>query len=271
MRGSSGSAGFGCCGFVPATGPRHRRGNGGLPIRCRHDRGEGLIAGDGVARCGFAAGRARIVARAGVAQKMPAARSVRIACAPRPAGRCHDNAIHRTRRQAKLAAGAKRRDDGMHAFGSADNRIHGTGLDAKRAADAPRFIDARIQERTRLAERGVERQQSPPGNGGEQCNDRRATWRTTIDRFSGCDRFGVRPASRMTAAAALRLRQRVIDTIDKLRLGSKRAVHHRILARRAGVRSDRKGLVLARDIAVNGRFVVSGYITHVSSGDLNDR
>ena len=54
----------------------------------------------------------------------------------------HRNAIHGAGRQAQLASGAAVGNDGVHQLRRADDRVGRTRLNAKRAADARRFIDA---------------------------------------------------------------------------------------------------------------------------------
>src|SRR5690606_29675870 len=53
----------------------------------------------------------------------------------------HADAVDRAGCNAEVATRAQVRNDGMHQLGSADDGIDRTGLDARGAADADRFVD----------------------------------------------------------------------------------------------------------------------------------
>src|SRR5690348_16816502 len=104
----------------------------------------------------------------------------------------------------------------MHALLRADDRVDGARGDAKRTADARRFVDARDAQRTRHAARGVERW----GRASEQARERiergASAWRAAVDvRVTGGNRRCIRATPLVPAAAALRLRQQLVDAIGK--------------------------------------------------------
>ena len=61
----------------------------------------------------------------------------------------HDNAIHRARGDAQLAAGTLRGNNGMHLFSRTEDRIYWAGLDAERTADTG-ILDDHRDSRFRL-------------------------------------------------------------------------------------------------------------------------
>ena len=100
----------------------------------------------------------------------------------------------------------------MHQPGGADNGIDRAGLNAERAADAVRLVDdgdfkGPVGAAFRIQRECIAIEQS--GEFGDPgCPARRAA----IDRrFAAGNRFGVGPASRITALGALGLGKQVVD------------------------------------------------------------
>jgi len=100
----------------------------------------------------------------------------------------------------------------------AQYRINGTGLQARRATDTDIFCDGGDLRRLRLAEGRIRGQRLLI----EQLTDREyrgfAAGCAPVDRrLAGYDRFGIRPAARISALAALRLGQQSVDPLDGTR------------------------------------------------------
>ncbi len=99
----------------------------------------------------------------------------------------------------------------------ADDRVHGTGLDAQRATDARRFVDAGDEQRPRHSARRVERWCVATHELRESRDRRIAAGRTAVDAGSAIgDRLRVRTTARVAATRALRLRQQVVDAIGQI-------------------------------------------------------
>src|SRR6185312_17190152 len=87
--------------------------------------------------------------------------------------------------------------------------------DAFGAADAHVFVDHGDARRCFDAAFGIERQRRTAGDPRQHAHAFLAARRTTIDRrLAARDRFGIRPASGITTAGALGLRQDAIDAVD---------------------------------------------------------
>ena len=111
------------------------------------------------------------------------------------------------------------REHAVHPLWRADDRVDGACADAQRATDARAFVDVRDSQRTREPPRGIEaggiaiehsrercERASPPG--GQRLMS--AAPRRSLPRTAGI---------RVTAARALRLRQQVVDPVDKVGRG----------------------------------------------------
>jgi hypothetical protein len=121
-------------------------------------------------------------------------------------GHQHDT-IHRTRRQAQLAAGAFIGDDRVHQLARAENGIHRTGIDALAAADAKGFVYHGTRPRFVIAVSRVQRFDREMQQRGQRPQGDITARRTLIDiGGAGGERFGVGAATRVTALGALRLR-----------------------------------------------------------------
>jgi hypothetical protein len=136
----------------------------------------------------------------------------RVVGSPDAVGRPHDDAIDGAHRQAKLASGTAIAKDGMHELGRADDGVDRTGGNAQRATDACGLVDARDRRRRFGPACGIQGDARAAENLGKHRDGRISTRRASIDRRgSGSDGLCVGPASRITAAAALRLRKHGID------------------------------------------------------------
>ena len=103
-----------------------------------------------------------------------------------PASPCrhHVDAVDRTGRHAQITAGAPVGQHRVHALVGADDGVHRTGLDAERAADAMRLVDARHQQRAGLAARQVQRQDGLLQQHGQRGDAFIAAGRAAVD--GGC-------------------------------------------------------------------------------------
>src|SRR6185436_13678403 len=75
----------------------------------------------------------------------------------------HHDAVHRAGRDAQLAAGAQRRDHGVHQARRANDRVDRTGRQAPGTADAAFLVDVRHRGCGFLAGLLIERQYRAPG------------------------------------------------------------------------------------------------------------
>ncbi len=172
-----------------------------------------------------------------------AARS-RILRAPRATRGNHGDAVDGAGRQAKVAAGAQRRQHRVHAFRRADDRVDGTGVDAQRAADAQVLVDASDAQPPGFAARPVECAGRASGERRERRDQCIPAGRAAIDRFASGHRLGIGPAAIVPAAPALRLRERIVETVGEGRermqshAGNSRALDHRRSIGRGGSRPD---------------------------------
>ncbi len=103
----------------------------------------------------------------------------------------------------------------MHVLAAADDRVDGTGLNAFGAADAIGLGDHGDQRGLLRSASAVVRQ----GRHAKQTRKRTracvtAGWTAIDRRKTGRKRFRIRPASRKSALAALRLWQQAIDPLD---------------------------------------------------------
>ena len=129
-------------------------------------------------------------------------------------GHQHDT-IHRTRRQAQLAAGAFMGNDRVHQLARAEYGIHRTDIDALAAADAKGFVYHGARPRFVLAVSRVQRFRREMQQRGQRLKSDIAARRTLVDiGGAGGERFGVGAATRVTALGTLRLRQPRIDLVN---------------------------------------------------------
>jgi hypothetical protein len=129
----------------------------------------------------------------------------------------HRDTVDRTWRHTELAARAFIRNHGMHLFCRAKNRVHRTGLNAFRAADAEIFVDQRTQRRCMLAAAGIQRFRRASKDSRKRHNRVWPARRATVDiRLIARDRVGVRATSSKPAAPALRLRQQRVEALGQI-------------------------------------------------------
>src|SRR6185437_2250586 len=132
------------------------------------------------------------------------------------ARRDHRKAIDGTGRNAEFATRAQVRDHGVHQLAGADDRVHGTGLDALGAADARVLVDHGDARWYFDAVFRIEWQHRLAGNPRQYPYAFRPARRTAVDRrFAARDGFRVRSAGRIAATRALRLWQGGIDPVDQ--------------------------------------------------------
>src|SRR6185437_9930287 len=132
------------------------------------------------------------------------------------ARRDHRKAIDGTGRNAEFATRAQVRDHGVHQLAGADDRVHGTGLDALGAADARVLVDHGDARWYFDAVFRIEWQHRLAGNPRQYPYAFRPARRTAVDRrFAARDGFRVRSAGRIAATRALRLWQGGIDSLDQ--------------------------------------------------------
>ena len=126
------------------------------------------------------------------------------------------DAVNRTGRNAQVATSAPVGQHGMHVLVGADDGVDRTGLDAQRAADAVRLVDAGHQQRTGLAAAQVERQGGRLQQGGERGDAFVAARRAAVDGgVAGGDGIGIGPAAVIAALGALRLGQQGVDAVGE--------------------------------------------------------
>ena len=125
----------------------------------------------------------------------------------------HANAFHGAGREAKFATRTLLADDGVHLFGSANNRVDRAGLNTEGAANAGVFIDDgnllgffyRIERLDFLAQQV-----------GKPLHPLHATGGAEVDiAFAFCDGFCVRLAPWVTALPTLCLRENRLDFFDQ--------------------------------------------------------
>jgi hypothetical protein len=108
-------------------------------------------------------------------------------------------------------------DHGVHSPGRTEDAIDRAGLDAQRAADARAFVDQREPQRPFGAVRGVQCKQRAAANAGESGNAFGTSRRAAVDAgLAGRDRLRIAAAIGVAAARALRLRQRVVESISEV-------------------------------------------------------
>ena len=144
--------------------------------------------------------------------------------------RAHFDAIDRTRRQAQFAAHASVGDDCVRFARRADDGVDRTRGQAQRATHAFGFSNHRDLRRHRRRQTRVERQRLFVKQNRQGANGLRPARRTQIDRrLARRQRARVGAAAGIAALPALRLRQNIVDALDKI---GKRPGRAR--ARRAG-------------------------------------
>ena len=144
--------------------------------------------------------------------------------------RAHFDAIDRTRRQAQFAAHASVGDDCVRFARRADDGVDRTRGQAQRATHAFGFSNHRDLRRHRRRQTRVERQRLFVEQNRQGADCLRPARRTQIDRrLARRQRARVGAATGIAALPALRLRQNVVDALDKI---GKRPGRAR--ARRAG-------------------------------------
>ena len=145
------------------------------PPRCRAARDVGDLGGH----------QARVVRRqtrqARLMAAMALAADVGVLGGPASPCRHHVDAVDRTGRHAQITAGAPVGQHRVHALVGADDGVHRTGLDAERAADAMRLVDARHQQRAGLAARQVQRQDGLLQQHGQRGDAFIAAGRAAVD------------------------------------------------------------------------------------------
>ena len=128
----------------------------------------------------------------------------------------HADAVHRADRDAQLATGAARLDDGVHELVAADDRIGWTHRHAQRATDAPGFVDHGDGARRFGAVVGVQGPAGLAGDGSQSRDTGGSAGRALVDRCGAVgDGLGVGRAVRKAAAGALRLRQGGMDPLGQ--------------------------------------------------------
>ena len=144
--------------------------------------------------------------------------------------RAHFDAIDRTRRQAQFAAHASVGDDCVRFARRADDGVDRTRGQTQRATHAFGFSNHRDLRRHRRRQTRVERQRLFVKQNRQGADGLRPARRTQIDRrFARRQRARVGAAAGIAALPALRLRQNIVDALDKI---GKRPGRAR--ARRAG-------------------------------------
>ena len=128
--------------------------------------------------------------------------------------RQHLDAVDRTGWHAQLAAGASVDQHRVHELGGADDGVDRTGLDAQRATDAQFLADEGRGARLLGAVGWIEGLERHVQQRRECANPRFAARRALVDvGLAARDRLGIRPAARVAAFRALRLRQQRVDLV----------------------------------------------------------
>src|SRR5690606_12226753 len=124
----------------------------------------------------------------------------------------HVDAVHRAGLDAEVAAGAFGDDHGVHLLGGADGGSHRAGLHALGAAAALGLADIGDARRY-FAFRGVQRLGLDIQQSGQRLDGGLAARWALVDLVAAGDGFGVGLAARITALAALGLRQQGVDLL----------------------------------------------------------
>ena len=142
-------------------------------------------------------------------------------CVPAGAGMVdadHRDAVHRARRHAKLAAGARRADHRVHLFGGTDDAVDRTRLDAQRAANALALVDGGLQTRAFASASAVQWFDGATRQLGKSRDAFGASGRAAVDLGCGFhDGLGIAAAIGIAAALALGLRQGGVQRADARR------------------------------------------------------
>jgi hypothetical protein len=130
-------------------------------------------------------------------------------------GRMHANAIHGTGLDAQRAAGALRLDDGVHLSRGTDDGVHGASLQTQGASDACVLLDGGDRWWPRFTAARVEGfrfHTQRPSQRQQRCGP---TGRTSIDiGLARGEGFRVGTTGRVAAPAALGLGQQPVNLID---------------------------------------------------------
>jgi hypothetical protein len=117
---------------------------------------------------------------------------------------------------AQFAARAFDGNHGMHVAGCAEYRIDRAGLQALRTADTGILGYDRNRLRLLYSVCRIKSDGSLAKQAAESLDRRFAARRTLVDFCrAGSERFGIRPTAGKSALTALRLRQEIIDLIDR--------------------------------------------------------
>jgi hypothetical protein len=132
----------------------------------------------------------------------------------------HFDAIDRAGRNAQVTAGAFIDDHRMHQFGSTQNGVHRTSLDALGTAYTFGFADKRNLS-WRYTTFGVERDDRNAQQLGQLSDGFVAARWAFIDCFAACHAFGIGLAAGMAAPATLCLGQKRINALYQAHAGSR--------------------------------------------------
>ena len=128
----------------------------------------------------------------------------------------HVNAVDGAGWDTQIAAGAEPGQHGVHLLGAADDCVHRTGMDAKHAADATRFVNQRRGTWFLDAIGGIERLLAAHEQLRELADAVRSARGALVDvGFASRDCLGVRPASLIAALGALGLRQQRVYRVSQ--------------------------------------------------------